>query len=71
MYVRVLCLIHYIGMWGSWGDYGSCSTTCHININASPTKSRTRVCFGSTFGGNCNGVSTESIPCNAQVTCQG
>ena len=67
----VLCQIYYIGNWGAWGIYGACSETCQSNINASPTQFRTRTCLGSTFGGNCNGLSTESRNCNSAVTCQG
>ena len=58
-------------MWGAWGSYGSCSASCQFNVNASPTQFRTRVCFGSTFAGNCPGASTESRSCNVEVPCQG
>ena len=60
-----------LGSWSVWTGYGACSSTCQVGLS-SPSKSRTRYCVGATFGGNCNGLSsTETIDCNAEVSCPG
>lgn len=45
--------------WSSWGELGSCSTTCGNGF-----KTRTRVCVNSQLQGvECDGNSEESFPC--------
>ena len=63
--------LHIKGVISDWGSWESCSASCQLDL-ISPTRTRTRTCTGSSFGGNCNGqVLTSSENCNVEVLCPG
>ena len=63
--------LHIKGTISDWGSWGSCSASCQLNF-VSPTRTRTRLCTGSSLGGNCNGqILTNSENCNVEVLCPG
>ena len=53
------------GNWGSWSEYGQCSTSCGGGI-----KNKTRSCDNPRpihGGQNCPGEDTETQPCNTHA----
>ena len=54
------------GNWGEWESYGPCSTT-----NGEGTQFRHRLCDSpppANGGEGCEGVSTETLACNAELS---
>ncbi|XP_057294574.1 adhesion G protein-coupled receptor B1-like [Hydractinia symbiolongicarpus] len=59
------------GQWSNWSGYGSCSETCHSNVNTPPNQFRTRTCVGGTFGTTCPGSGVDTRDCSVEVACPG
>ena len=69
--IYLISCFDVLGAISDWGSWGSCSASCQFDF-ISPTRTRTRTCTGSSFGGNCNGqVLTNSENCNVEVLCPG
>ncbi|XP_047142615.1 SCO-spondin isoform X2 [Hydra vulgaris] len=59
------------GVMSPWSAWGQCSATCQLTLTA-PTQQRSRICEGTTLGGNCNGQSTvASQTCSTGIYCPG
>ncbi|XP_065663438.1 A disintegrin and metalloproteinase with thrombospondin motifs adt-1-like isoform X2 [Hydra vulgaris] len=59
------------GVLSDWTAWGDCSASCQYDLNV-PQQTSSRICSGSSFGGNCNGaVLIKFKNCKAEVICPG
>ncbi|XP_065663067.1 hemicentin-1-like [Hydra vulgaris] len=55
-----------LGELSGWSSWGTCSASCQLDYTL-PTKTSTRTCLRSTFGGNCNNQAlNQTQNCNAE-----